>query len=141
MDTTTKLKLVVPAIYALFCSVFFIITWPEYPSLYNFAGVATSSIAFFLWLLARVQLGNSFSIAPKADGLVQSGVYSKLRHPVYYFSILAVLGLAIYTWSPLGAVAVVLLIILELYRIRKEEAILTQKYGDTYVAYKNKTWF
>lgn len=141
MNASTKIKLIIPVIYAALSIAFFVFSWPAFIMTQHFLGVTITLTAFTFWLVARVQLGNSFSIAPKANGLVQSGIYSKLRHPVYYFSILAVAGLVIYVWSPLGMLPLIALVLLEIYRIRKEEAVLTQNYGNEYLVYKSKTWF
>jgi protein-S-isoprenylcysteine O-methyltransferase Ste14 len=69
------------------------------------------------------------------------GLYSKLRHPIYYFSILAVVGIGIYAWSLLMLVPIVLLVVLEVYRIREEEKALAKKFGTDYARYKEQTWF
>ena len=130
-----------PVLYAALAVVFFVLTWPNVANTNHYIGVFTTVIAFALWIIARVQLGNAFSIAAKANYLVTSGLYSKLRHPVYYFSILAVMGIGVYIWQPLVLIPIVLLIGLELYRINKEEKILADKFGKAYVAYKSKTWF
>src|SRR5205807_7455816 len=60
--------------------------------------LALSGLA--LLTISRVQLGNSFSIAPLAQELVTRGVYSKVRHPVYVFGILTLVGLALYLNLP-----------------------------------------
>jgi|GEM_PF-5830094 len=141
MSTSTKIKLIVPLLYAILAGILFVFTWPHNATAHHIVGVATTFVAFLLWFIARVQLGNAFSIGAKANYLVQTGVYSKLRHPVYYFSILAVVGIAIYVWSPLMLLPVVLLILLEAYRINKEEKVLADKFGKAYDEYRAKTWF
>jgi hypothetical protein len=47
------------------------------------AGVVLAAISFALTVLARVQLGKSFAVIPKANGLVKHGLYSRLQHPIY----------------------------------------------------------
>jgi protein-S-isoprenylcysteine O-methyltransferase Ste14 len=130
-----------PVLYAILTGVFFVITWPSAAHINHYVGVLVTMLAFCLWLVARVQLGNAFSIGAKANYLVTSGLYSKLRHPVYYFSILAVVGIGIYIWSLLVLIPITLLVGLELYRINKEEKVLSDKFGEKYAAYKAKTWF
>jgi len=130
-----------PVLYAVIAGVFFVLTWPNTANVNHYAGVLITLAAFTLWIIARVQLGNAFSIGAKADYLVEIGLYSKLRHPVYYFSILAVTGVGLYIWSLLVLIPIVLLIALEVYRIRKEEKVLANKFGKSYAEYKLKTWF
>ena len=129
-----------PILYAVLAGVFFALTWPDNIGLNHITGILITMVAFLLWLVARVQLGNAFSIGAKANHLVSTGLYSKFRHPVYYFSILAVIGISVYIWSPFMLIPIGLLLFLEVYRINKEEKILTDKFGKTYTDYKAKTW-
>ena len=141
MSASTKIKLLMPLLYAALAGALFVFTWPHNAMAHHIVGVVVTFVAFLLWLVARVQLGNAFSIGAKASYLVQTGIYSKLRHPVYYFSILAAIGIAVYVWSPLMLLPVVLLILLEAYRIGKEEKVLADKFGKAYDEYKASTWF
>lgn len=141
MNRTTKLKLIMPILYAVLAAIFFILTWSDVSKLNHYIGVYITFLAFVLWIIARIQLGNAFSIGAKASQLVTTGLYSKLRHPVYYFSILAVLGIGVYIWSPFVFIPIVLLVGLEVYRIRNEEQVLTARFGKAYKEYKTTTWF
>ncbi len=141
MNSSTKIKLILPVLYTAFAVAFFVLTWPIAAGINHYAGVLATLVAFTLWIIARVQLGNAFSIGAKASQLVTSGLYSKLRHPVYYFSILAVTGIGVYIWQPFVLVPIVLLVGLEAYRIRSEEKVLSDKFGDSYTDYKARTWF
>lgn len=141
MSNKTKLKLLIPVIYAVVACIFFTFTWPENSELHHWAGVIIALISFVLWIVSRVQLGNAFSLAPKSKFIVKSGIYSRLRHPVYYFSITAVLGIVIYTLSLIALLALVLLVLLELARINAEEKILIETFGNEYLAYRKSTWF
>lgn len=141
MNSSTKMKLIMPILYATLAVVFFVLTWPSVANTNHYIGTSATLAAFVLWIIARVQLGNAFSIGAKANYLVTSGLYSKLRHPVYYFSILAVIGIGVYIWQPLVLIPIVLLVVLEVYRIRKEEKVLSDTFGKTYAKYKAETWF
>jgi len=140
MTNSTKIKLIMPLVYAASAATYFIATWPNDPKPNHYLGTSVSVVAFMLWVVARLQLGNAFSIGPKADYLVTSGLYSKLRHPVYYFSILAAVGIGIYTWTLAVVLPVLILVCLELYRMNQEEKVLTEKFGEDYIKYKAKTW-
>lgn len=93
LSTTTKLKLSMPLLYLAISLVFFFLSWPKDPGAQQYIGILLTLFSFGFWITARIQLGNAFSLKPKANFLVKSGLYSKLRHPVYYFSILAVVGI------------------------------------------------
>ncbi|MGH9393391.1 MAG: hypothetical protein ACRD1E_04420 [Terriglobales bacterium] len=46
------------------------------------AGLAIAVPAFVLFLLARIQLGQAFSVRAKATALVTTGIYARIRNPV-----------------------------------------------------------
>jgi protein-S-isoprenylcysteine O-methyltransferase Ste14 len=140
LSKTTKAKLIIPVIYFLATNTLFVTTFEATPI--KIIGITVAEVAFVLWIIARVQLGNAFSIAPKSKFLVKKGLYSKLRHPVYYFSVMAVIGIGIFISNIYAALIVLALIILEVIRIKKkEEVLLTQSFGEKYIKYKQETWF
>ena len=104
-------------------------------------GAVIAGLSFPLLLLARWQLGASFSLKAKARALVTSGIYSKVRNPIYFFSGLLLVGLLLFLsiWGPL--VVAVVLIPLQTYRARKEERVLAAAFGEKYQVYKRGTWF
>lgn len=57
-----------------------------------YVGLCLAAVSFPFWLLARWQLGRSFSVRPEARQLVTWGLYSRLRHPVYVFGSVAWFG-------------------------------------------------
>ena len=105
------------------------------------AGVAIALPAFILFCIARLQLGRSFSIEAKATKLVTTGVYSKIRNPIYVFGALMIFGMIIWAGQPLLLLFYVILIPMQIIRARKESQVLEAKFGDAYLEYKKKTWF
>jgi protein-S-isoprenylcysteine O-methyltransferase Ste14 len=105
------------------------------------AGLAIALPAFVLFCIARVQLGRSFSVEAKATELVTTGVYSKIRNPIYVFGAIMILGVITWTGKPLLLLFYVILIPLQVIRARKESRILEAKFGDAYLEYKKRTWF
>lgn len=104
-----------------------------------FGGVLTV-FSLMMVTISRVNLGNSFSIAPQAQELVTRGIYSKVRHPVYVFGQLAGLGVALYANLPYVLWLLLAFVPVQIFRARAEERVLTEKFGDTYTNYKAKTW-
>ncbi len=104
-------------------------------------GLAILVPSFALWFLARLQLGRSFSVRARATELVTYGLYSKIRNPVYLFGSLGILGVILYIGHLQWLWVFALLVPLQLFRIRKEEKVLQEKFGDTYLEYRSKTWF
>jgi protein-S-isoprenylcysteine O-methyltransferase Ste14 len=108
---------------------------------HHWVGACVSVPAFFLWMLARHQLGASFAVRAKAKKLVTHGLYSKIRNPIYVFGGLAFAGefiaLGWYIWT----VVFVFINFGQYFRIRREEQVLTEAFGDEYRAYRDRTWF
>jgi protein-S-isoprenylcysteine O-methyltransferase Ste14 len=105
------------------------------------AGAVLTAVSLALLVTARFQLGASFAVKAKAKRLVTTGLYAKIRNPIYVFGAMALVGAAIVleNWMLLGVV--VLLVPLQRFRARKEEAVLAQAFGDEYARYKAGTWF
>jgi protein-S-isoprenylcysteine O-methyltransferase Ste14 len=104
-------------------------------------GVGIAIAGFALSMLARVQLGRSFSIRAQARKLVTTGLYSKFRHPIYLFRGIAFLGLFIAWGKRIPLLCFLLLYPLQILRARKEGKILEQAFGEEYRRYKAGTWF
>lgn len=104
-------------------------------------GLAIAVPAVLLLLLARIQLGRAFSVRAKANTLVTIGLYSRIRNPIYLFGSLAIAGAFIWINKPLLLLFFVILIPLQIYRSRKEEQALKDKFGEAYLDYKRQTWF
>ena len=94
-----------------------------------------------LLITARLQLGASFSVQAKAKKLVTTGLYSKIRNPIYVFAefFLIGVGLMLGVW-PLLVVSI-LLIPMQVARARKEEQVLAAAFGEEYERYRARTWF
>lgn len=105
------------------------------------AGVVIAVPSFLLLGLARVQLGRAFSVRARASTLVSTGLYSRIRNPIYVFGSLTIVGFFLWANQPWWLLGLVVLIPLQVYRSRCEEKVLTEKFGATYLAYKQKTWF
>jgi protein-S-isoprenylcysteine O-methyltransferase Ste14 len=97
-------------------------------------------VCFALWMVARVQLGESFSAKAQAKALVTTGLYSKFRHPIYLFGGLAFAGLFV-AWGKVWGFLYLLSLPIQIRRIRKEETVLMRSFGETYHRYKASTWF
>ena len=108
---------------------------------WRIAGIAIAAPAFLLFVAARIELGRAFSVQAKATMLVTTGVYSRIRNPIYVFGAIFILGIIIWTGRPWLLVIFAVLIPLQVVRSRKEEQVLTEKFGAEYLDYKQKTWF
>ena len=104
------------------------------------AGFILFVSAFALLTWARASLGNSFSVTPQAKVLVTRGLYSKVRHPVYVFGILFLIGMALYAGYPWAVFPLLLLVPVQVIRARAEEKVLIEKFGEEYLQYRKRTW-
>jgi protein-S-isoprenylcysteine O-methyltransferase Ste14 len=66
---------------------------PERLGLTEVVGLVLAIAGIGLLTLARLQLGSSFSVTPQARQLVTTGLYSRIRNPVYVFSAIGLAGL------------------------------------------------
>jgi len=105
------------------------------------AGLAIAAPCAVLLVVARMQLGGSFSIEAKATKLVTTGLYSRIRNPIYVFGGLLLAGLGLLAGKPLLLLAFLVLIPVQLVRSRREEQVLAEKFGAEYAEYKRRTWF
>jgi len=103
-------------------------------------GMAMGVTGFVLWMVAREQLGASFSVAARAHKLVTRGLYSKFRHPIYYFAGVAYMGLFIALGNIYALVFFLCGYSVQLFRAIKEEKVLEQAFGEEYRRYKAATW-
>ena len=108
---------------------------------WRIAGTAIAAPAFLLLVAARIQLGRAFSVQAKATTLVTTGLYSRIRNPIYCFGALTVLGVIVWTGWPWLLLIFAVLLPLQVLRSRKEGRVLTEKFGAAYLDYKQKTWF
>lgn len=104
-------------------------------------GAAIGLPSLALLILARIQLGGSFSVRAKAQTLVTHGLYSKIRNPIYVFASLTITGIFLFMGAPRLFWIFVVIVPLQIYRTRNEEKVLAAKFGDEYRAYKARTWF
>jgi protein-S-isoprenylcysteine O-methyltransferase Ste14 len=94
-----------------------------------------------LIVLARLQLGRSFSVRAKATRLVTTGLYSRIRNPIYISGCFIFLGLAMFIPAWWLLLALVVVIPMQVVRSRREAAILEATFGDEYRRYRQQTWF
>ncbi len=105
------------------------------------AGAALVVIGYILLITARIQLGKSFAVTAQAKALVTRGLYSRFRNPIYlsvdimWFGLILVLHLY-WLFVPLFA-----LIVLHVFRARREAQILQDAFGQSYIDYQQRTWF
>ena len=94
-----------------------------------------------LMIVARLQLGGSFSVRAEARSLVTHGLYSRIQNPIYLFGGVTLAGLILFLDRPWYLIAFLIVIPMQLFRIRREREVLTKKFGESYLQYRKQTWF
>ncbi len=135
-DRIKYLDLIITILISLFIFAYF-----RSFNIHNIIGIILFIIGLIIWLKALFDLGDSFSVKPKSKRLIQRGIYSKLRHPIYYGAILSFIGLSIYSLNLIVTLFTIFLIIKQELRIKQEENILAKKFKKRYIDYKKETWF
>jgi protein-S-isoprenylcysteine O-methyltransferase Ste14 len=136
-----KLNVLSLMVIAVFVS-FFLWKTSDLPwTPHRIAGLAIAGPALLLLVIARLQLGGAFSVRPKASRLVTTGLYSRIRNPIYVSGSFFIIGLAILIGYPWLILLLAVIIPLQIFRSRRESEVLEAKFGDEYRAYKQKTWF
>ena len=103
--------------------------------------LALAGAALVLW--SRAELGSAWSLVPSADqgtGLVTTGPYRFVRHPIYLGLSMLAMGEAL-AFSSWPAVAVVFSAIVPtfLWRAWAEERLLADAFGERYAHYRKQT--
>ena len=105
------------------------------PSWSRYTGLAFFVIGFSLFILSHVKIRGQ-----ETDKLVTTGIYAKIRHPMYLGFIIWIIGFPIFTNAAFTLVSAIIWIPQILYWRVSEEKQLEQKYED-YQEYKKRTWF
>jgi len=104
-------------------------------------GVLVGLPSFVLIIVGRRHLGKSFSILPEAKGLITTGLYSKIQHPLYFFLDMFLAALIVALGWSIVLLAWGILVVVHLLQCRREERVLAKAFGDEYEAYRRRTWF
>lgn len=131
----------VTAQFTLLYAIFVIaIDEPTPPALY-YTGATLIAIGLSILLLAGLQLGHSLTANPvpkeKAQ-LVRTGLYARMRHPIYTGLLIATFGSVLQQPAPVKIGFWVLFILLIWNKAKFEERLLSQKFSD-YGAYSKTT--
>ncbi len=111
-------------------------------SVQNIVGLALIAIGLTIELVAQATLWRFYSstlVIKEDHQLITHGVYRFTRHPIYLGVIMVCIGVPVYTSSLYGLLTMSALIPIILNRIRMEERLLSEEFGDAYRAYKEAT--
>jgi protein-S-isoprenylcysteine O-methyltransferase Ste14 len=119
----------------------FLTTWSGPWNMTRYIGTVLVAVGISFIAIARYQLGRSFSVQAEAHKLVTTGLYSKIRNPIYVFGIVMIAGMILILGRPVGWLVLAAAIVGQTIRARREARVLEAAFGDAYREYRRKTWF
>lgn len=119
----------------------FLVTLKTPWNIERYIGTVLAVVGICGIFMARFQLGRSFSITPQARKLITTGLYSKIRNPIYVFGTMLIAGLIFVLQKPILWIVLAALVVVQTIRARKEARVLEAAFGDEYREYRGKTWF
>jgi len=137
-------RLVFGVVLAAMCAL--LATWPflcpsdpwrvDLPHAVGWIGLAMSAVAIAVAVGGLVQLRGVENI----DHLVTSGLYSRLRHPMYYAFVLWIAGWVVHSGALASLGIGILCTAAILYWRHLEDVALESRYGEVYRAYRRRAW-
>lgn len=118
---------------------FFSLPTPEW---LRFIGLGIAIVTLLPLHWAHLTLGIQYSPdleLKKEHKLITKGLYKVIRHPMYTFLIAFMLGISLFAANSFILIPHVAAILVILFRLNKEEAMLIQEFGDDYRDYILKT--
>jgi len=149
MTPVEKLLVVVGVVGILVIPLIYVFApWLDSADYHLPAWVGVVGAALFaggLWLQwrARADLGHNLTptaVARDGQSLVTCGAYRYIRHPIYAGHWLRVIAqaLLLHNWIA-GFAGVVLILPMYVYRVRREERNLLERFGEEYRSYMERT--
>ena len=114
----------------------------------NLLGLAMLVFGGYLRFMSRRQLmgagltmlGSSRLVIAEGQRLVTDSLYRRIRHPLYLGEITRNLGFTLILTSGYGFALVLLGSVFLFFRIRREERMMLDEFGDEYREYMAHTW-
>jgi protein-S-isoprenylcysteine O-methyltransferase Ste14 len=107
--------------------------WP------GWTGVVVAGIGLGFTGWARVHLGRLWSATvtlKEEHAIIRTGPYAVTRHPIYSGLLLALAGSVVVRGTPASLIGCVLIAVGVMVKVRQEETLLLQHFGDGYRGYQ-----
>jgi protein-S-isoprenylcysteine O-methyltransferase Ste14 len=102
----------------------FLITWTGPWNAARYLGTVLVVVGLSFIGVARYQLGRWFSVRAEAHKLVTTGLYSKIRNPIYVFGMVMITGMILILGRPEGWLVLIAAVIGQTIRARREARVL-----------------
>jgi protein-S-isoprenylcysteine O-methyltransferase Ste14 len=106
-------------------------------------GLIINIIGLLIWWSAKTTLAENWDAGygkPKIKKLVNWGIYSKIRHPLYWGINLTLIGLSMIHLNIFLIIPSLIIVIYFFWRMKVETNFLIKTLGKKYLDYKRKTW-
>ncbi len=109
-------------------------------------GLFLTFLGGFLFFWAHIHLGKNWSVViekkfPKSKTLVKTGLYKRIRHPIYSATFIVILGMGAFTANILlFGIPLIIFLILYFKKVSKEEKSLLNSFGQKYRDYMKQIW-
>jgi protein-S-isoprenylcysteine O-methyltransferase Ste14 len=111
-------------------------------SVWSIAGFILCGTGLTISVIAALTLKRFYSstlLTREDHQLIIHGIFRFSRHPVYFGTLMCMIGISVFTRSLPGFLIMLVIIPIFLNRIRMEENMLTGEFGDGYRAYAKST--
>ncbi len=100
---------------------------------WTIAGGVLFIVGAILGVTARHELAECFSGTPKAKRIVHSGIYAKIRHPIYIGGLLICVSLCLLYRNLIFYSVLLIIFVIQSIRARAEEKLLLKTFGQEYI--------
>jgi len=108
----------------------------------SLVGVGLFILGFSIMIVAQITLWKNYSatlVIREDHKLITQGIYKFCRHPIYLGVLIVASGISMFCTSVIGFLILLFLIPVFHVRIRMEENLLIEEFGDRYLAYQKRT--
>jgi protein-S-isoprenylcysteine O-methyltransferase Ste14 len=108
-----------------------------------FIGLIINIVGLLVWWSAKLTIAGNWDAGygkPKIKKLVTWGIYSKIRHPLYWGINLTLIGLSLIHLNIFLSAISFIIVIYFFSRMHVEDRFLIRELGTKYLDYKKKTW-
>lgn len=114
----------------------------HYLTFYPKTAIAVVILMIGIYLSKRAH-DTLFNSSKAEDGIIRDGPFARIRHPLYFSSLLLYVALLVFNPTVLSILIFAVIFAFYNFIAGHEEKILLEKYGDTYREYMNAVprWF
>ena len=115
-------------------------TWGKPWTTLRIGGAVLMVLGIAFWIVALLELGTAFTWRAQATQLVTTGIYAKIRNPIYIFRGIAIAGWFLFLGLPRLLLLALIAVPVQWIRARHEATVLEAKFGERYREYRRNTW-